>query len=295
MVVHLGLRHRRAVAPRSAPFFNIVVADSRIRRDGRFIERVGFYNPVAAGGEQPLRVALDRVDLLGRHRRPAVADGRAPGRAGQGRRARAAARPERRGRQRRPARCPRRPPTWPDDAIEVGRIVDAWGIKGWFKVQPLRADPQALFSSRALVPAGRPRHGRRAPVAAATPPLLRSREAKEHGDVRRGAAPQDVADRNAAEALRGARDLRRRAPASRRPATDEYLLGRPDRPGGRQPRGRARSARCRPDRHRSADACCASPRGGRQSAPSERLIPFVAAYVDERRPARRAASPSTGA
>jgi small subunit ribosomal protein S16 len=45
------------------PFFNIVVADSRIRRDGRFIERVGFYNPVAAGAEQPLRVAFDRVDF----------------------------------------------------------------------------------------------------------------------------------------------------------------------------------------------------------------------------------------
>ena len=44
------------------PFFNIVVADSRIRRDGRFIERLGFYNPVAAGAEQPLRVAFDRVD-----------------------------------------------------------------------------------------------------------------------------------------------------------------------------------------------------------------------------------------
>jgi small subunit ribosomal protein S16 len=44
------------------PFFNIVVADSRLRRDGRFIERIGFYNPVAAGGEQPLRVAFDRVE-----------------------------------------------------------------------------------------------------------------------------------------------------------------------------------------------------------------------------------------
>jgi len=43
------------------PFYNIVVADSHERRDGRFIERVGFYNPVAAGGEQPLRVATDRV------------------------------------------------------------------------------------------------------------------------------------------------------------------------------------------------------------------------------------------
>ena len=44
------------------PFYNVVVTDSRNRRDGRFIERVGFYNPVAAGGEEPLRVAFDRVD-----------------------------------------------------------------------------------------------------------------------------------------------------------------------------------------------------------------------------------------
>ena len=43
------------------PFYNIVVADSKERRDGRFIERVGFYNPVASGGEEPLRVAVDRV------------------------------------------------------------------------------------------------------------------------------------------------------------------------------------------------------------------------------------------
>ena len=43
------------------PFYNIVVADSRERRDGRYLERLGFYNPMAAGGEQPLRVALDRV------------------------------------------------------------------------------------------------------------------------------------------------------------------------------------------------------------------------------------------
>lgn len=43
------------------PFYNIVVADSRERRDGRFIERVGFYNPVASGQAQGLRVALDRV------------------------------------------------------------------------------------------------------------------------------------------------------------------------------------------------------------------------------------------
>jgi len=44
------------------PFFNIVVADSRNRRDGRFIERVGFYNPIAGEGEEGLRLALDRVE-----------------------------------------------------------------------------------------------------------------------------------------------------------------------------------------------------------------------------------------
>jgi small subunit ribosomal protein S16 len=45
------------------PFFNMVVADSRNRRDGRFIERVGFYNPVASGGEESLRVQLDRLSF----------------------------------------------------------------------------------------------------------------------------------------------------------------------------------------------------------------------------------------
>ncbi len=45
------------------PFYNIVVADSRTRRDGRFIERVGFYNPVASGAEEPLRVSFDRIDF----------------------------------------------------------------------------------------------------------------------------------------------------------------------------------------------------------------------------------------
>ncbi len=44
------------------PFFNIVATDSRNPRDGRFIERVGFYNPVAAENEPKLRVALDRLN-----------------------------------------------------------------------------------------------------------------------------------------------------------------------------------------------------------------------------------------
>ena len=38
----------------------------------------------------------------------------------------------------------------PADAIEVGRILDAWGIKGWFKVLPYSASPEALFSSKRL-------------------------------------------------------------------------------------------------------------------------------------------------
>lgn len=43
------------------PFYNVVATDSRNRRDGRFIERVGFYNPVASEGEEGLRLSLDRV------------------------------------------------------------------------------------------------------------------------------------------------------------------------------------------------------------------------------------------
>ncbi len=43
------------------PFYNIVVADSRNRRDGRFIERIGFYNPLASGGAETLRVDQDRL------------------------------------------------------------------------------------------------------------------------------------------------------------------------------------------------------------------------------------------
>ena len=46
---------------KARPFFNIVVADKRVRRDGRFIERIGFYNPIASGGEEGLRIAQDRL------------------------------------------------------------------------------------------------------------------------------------------------------------------------------------------------------------------------------------------
>jgi small subunit ribosomal protein S16 len=58
------------------PFYNIVVADSRNRRDGRFIERVGFYNPVASGAAEGLRVSMDRITYwagVGAQLSPAVA------------------------------------------------------------------------------------------------------------------------------------------------------------------------------------------------------------------------------
>ena len=44
------------------PFYNLVVADSRTRRDGRFIERIGYYNPIAAEKEEGLRIAADRLN-----------------------------------------------------------------------------------------------------------------------------------------------------------------------------------------------------------------------------------------
>ncbi|KJY04146.1 30S ribosomal protein S16 [Morganella morganii] len=44
------------------PFYQIVVTDSRNARDGRFIERIGFFNPIAAGKAETLRLDLDRVE-----------------------------------------------------------------------------------------------------------------------------------------------------------------------------------------------------------------------------------------
>lgn len=88
----------------------------------------------------------------------------------------------------------------PADAVEVGRIADAWGIKGWFKVLPYSAQPEALFSSKQwfLLPTER---GAQTFTGVA---LLAVKEAKEHSDSIVAHA-HGVHDRNAAEALRGAR------------------------------------------------------------------------------------------
>lgn len=126
----------------------------------------------------------------------------------------------------------------PADAIEVGRIADAWGIKGWFKVLPHSASPEALFSSKRwyLLPSDRAAGGSQSPTAKASasasggtvkPVLLKIKEAKDHSDSV-VACSLDVADRNQAEALKGARIF---VPRSSFPTagTDEYywvdLLG----------------------------------------------------------------------
>lgn len=44
------------------PYFHVVATDSRSRRDSKFIERVGFFNPIAASNEPKIRMSMDRID-----------------------------------------------------------------------------------------------------------------------------------------------------------------------------------------------------------------------------------------
>ncbi|MGH8194937.1 MAG: 30S ribosomal protein S16 [Woeseiaceae bacterium] len=57
----VSIRLSRAGAKKS-PFYHLVVTDSRNRRDGRYIERLGFFNPVGKSHEENLRIDLERVD-----------------------------------------------------------------------------------------------------------------------------------------------------------------------------------------------------------------------------------------
>jgi 16S rRNA processing protein RimM len=104
----------------------------------------------------------------------------------------------------------------PEDAVEVGRIADAWGVKGWFKVLTYSAHPEALFSSKEwfLLPT------EKGPQVFSGVVSLSIQESKVHSDtVVANAIGLD--DRNAAEALRGSRIFIARScfPAA---ATDEY-------------------------------------------------------------------------
>ncbi|HSV54251.1 MAG TPA: ribosome maturation factor RimM [Burkholderiaceae bacterium] len=160
----------------------------------------------------------------------------------------------------------------PADAIEVARIADAWGIKGWFKVLPHSASPEALFSSRRwyLLPSER---GAKTFTGAA---LLRVREAKEHSATIVATA-QDVDDRNAAEALKGARVFVARSsfPTA---ATDEYywvdLIGLEvvNREGVNL--GRVKELLS------TGPQTVLVLEYTESDKPQERMIPFVAAYVD---------------
>ncbi|MBU3737586.1 MAG: ribosome maturation factor RimM, partial [Rhodoferax sp.] len=104
----------------------------------------------------------------------------------------------------------------PADAVEVGRVVDAWGIKGWLKVQPYSAEPQALYSSKRwyVRPAER---GIQAFTGVLRLPIV---EVRDHSDAV-VANVRGVDDRAQAERFRGARIFVSRAsfPTA---ATDEY-------------------------------------------------------------------------
>ncbi len=109
----------------------------------------------------------------------------------------------------------------PADAVEVGRVLGAWGIKGGIKVKPFANDPQALFSAKRWF-VQPPEVNRLSGAKALTPvpALLHVVTAKVHGDGVVATA-QELPDRNAAEAMKGARVFVSRAtfPA---PDDDEF-------------------------------------------------------------------------
>ena len=87
----------------------------------------------------------------------------------------------------------------PEDAVEVGRILGAWGVKGGLKVKPFSSDPQALFSSKAwFVRPAELKPGHQVPA------VLHVLQAREQNDTV-VATVQEVGDRDVAQALAGAR------------------------------------------------------------------------------------------
>lgn len=184
---------------------------------------------------------------------------------------------------------------WPEDAIEVGRIVDAWGIKGGIKVLPFSSDPQALFctkkwfiqpaivqggaiakpaASSKAVPSSVASETGAAPVPRLSKPrLLRVKQAKEQGDVI-VATVDDVQDRNGAESLKGARVFVSRS-AFPTPDNDEFywvdligltVVNRQDEVLGEV-----------------VDLLDTGPTSVlrlKAADDTERLIPFVSAYID---------------
>ncbi len=113
-------------------------------------------------------------------------------------------------------------PAWPEDAIEVGFILDAWGVKGWVKVQTFASDPQAIFTANHWFLKAPEPGGFKRPLTATAPypPVLHITQVKVHGDGL-VALPQSSTDRNSSEALRGARIFVARANFPKA-STDEF-------------------------------------------------------------------------
>lgn len=170
---------------------------------------------------------------------------------------------------------------WPEDGVEVGRIVDAWGVKGWFKVQPYSSDPQALFSTKrwyVRIPSNDrgPPHG--GANAGSTNALLKITHAKEHGDVIVASA-QALTDRAASERLKGAAVFVSRAsfPSS---ASDEFywvdliglmVINRQSQVLGNVVGLLETGPHC---------VLRISVASGEGASPVECLVPFVSAYID---------------
>jgi 16S rRNA processing protein RimM len=165
---------------------------------------------------------------------------------------------------------------WPADAVEVGRVVGAWGVKGWIKLQPLGRDAQALLAGRPwylLSNATVPGHGE-------TRSVLAVRQARRHSDMVVALA-DGFADRAQAETLRGARVFVSRAgfPAA---GDGEYYWV--DLIGAEviNREGRVLGSVTGLLDTGANDVLCVAPASatpGERTA--ERLIPFVAAYVDQ--------------
>ena len=177
------------------------------------------------------------------------------------------------------------PPPWPEDAVEVARIGEAWGVKGWFRVIPFAADPQAIFSSRRwfIKP---PRESAAAPPAggrADFPEWLKITDAKSHGDGAVAHA-QGLESRADAQTLRGARVFVARSSFPTESADEYYwvdLIGL--RVFNRKGESLGTVQGLIDTGPQSVLRVGEVPGPGTGAAPpqSERLIPFVAAYVDE--------------
>lgn len=165
------------------------------------------------------------------------------------------------------------PAELPADAIEVGRILDAWGIKGWFKVLPYSASPEALFTSKRwfLMPSEKGAKAFDGVVRLAV------KEAKEHSDSVVATA-HEVTDRSAAEALRGARIFVSRS-SFPTPNQDEYywvdLLGLDV-----VNREKVHLGQVRDLQSTGPQTVLVIAYDGPDGKPAERMIPFVSAYVD---------------